>query len=600
MRERKKGTVGAVRVYTTRAQALKKLQLSLADFRRLCILKGIYPQEPNKKFDGPSKTYYLTKDIRFLAHEPLLAKIRELRAYKRKVRKARAKNDQGQLKLLLRNRPTYKLDHIVLERYPSFADALRDIDDAITLVHLFARLPSDKLVKPHRVKHCEKLVKEFQHFVAATNSLEKVFVSIKGIYYSARIMGEKVVWVEPHRFTQEVPEDVDMKVMLTFLELYECLLSFVNFKLYSSAGMSYPPKLNAGDRAELGLKGPIDSKSQKAAPTSERTNKADADTVKKIQADIARLVRADDGVDSDISEDEDDEAASGNEKAGNGAEQAVSEPVESEETRRRQIFSKLVVFLGRETPVPSLRFVLRSFGANVGWEGEGSQFGSESPDITHWIMDRPAVPGKRRMNVEYVQPQWVFDSVNAGQLIPTSLYNVGQKLPPHLSPFVDDEAEGYKPKYRIYLERLRAGDPGLFKESAVGVALGDGDDADIGSGDDSEGGEEDAADEDEEAEAVDDVAENDNAASSVDDDSEDGDDVDLQKDMEAGPALSAEDEKRELAKMMMSKKKRNLYDRMMHGKRRRSEEVERLARRREELESAQKKDDKKKRKITSR
>jgi pescadillo len=40
-RLRQKGKAGAAKAYVTRTKAVKKLQCSLADFRRLCILKGV-------------------------------------------------------------------------------------------------------------------------------------------------------------------------------------------------------------------------------------------------------------------------------------------------------------------------------------------------------------------------------------------------------------------------------------------------------------------------------------------------------------------------------------------------------------------------------
>ena len=41
-----------------------------------------------------------------------------------------------------------------------------------------------------------------------------------------------------------------------------------------------------------------------------------------------------------------------------------------------------------------------------------------------------------------MQPQYVFDSFNTGVCLPTFEYAVGQQLPPHLSPFQFDFAEG--------------------------------------------------------------------------------------------------------------------------------------------------------------
>uniref|UniRef100_A0A7S2ZN03 Pescadillo homolog n=1 Tax=Rhodosorus marinus TaxID=101924 RepID=A0A7S2ZN03_9RHOD len=510
---------------------------------------GIYPREPKKKFDGVTKTYYLTKDIQFLLHEPVLGKIREIRAYRQKIKRARAKKEYGTLKTLLRNKPTYKIDHIVRERYPTFSDALRDMDDALSLVHMFQHLPSEKSIKPHRIRNCERLAKEFQNYVATTGSLDKVFVSVKGIYYSARIGGERAVWVEPHRFTQELPKDVDYRVMLTFLEFYECLLSFVNYRLYTTNGMPYPPKMD-----------PIGGKDDQPD--------VEADRAHHVQENIAQILKK-----QEADEDDDDDSENDDEEELQMEEEETQQAKDGTEGKEKLVFSGLKVFLGRETPVSALEFVLRAQGAKVGWDGENSPFTSDERGLTHWVIDRPAIPGKRRMDLEYVQPQWVFDSVNNSTLLPTSIYGIGVTLPPHLSPFVDDVAEGYVPKYKAYLQRLKDGDPELFKETALAV------------NDDSEEDMDDLDNDDDNSQKEEAESKHEDGSSDSEDEDEDEEmEEDLAKDM-AEMKEEGKKQSEELAKLMMSRKKRNLYERMVHGKNRKSDQVRKLEERRDAIET---------------
>ena len=89
--------------------------------RRLCILKGIYPVEPkNKKKvnkgSSANRTYYYVKDIQWLAHEPVLNKFREFKAFLKKLKKAIGKEEPGTADRLEQNKPVYTLDHIVKER----------------------------------------------------------------------------------------------------------------------------------------------------------------------------------------------------------------------------------------------------------------------------------------------------------------------------------------------------------------------------------------------------------------------------------------------------------------------------------------------------
>jgi len=214
---RKKGSSGSAVLFCTRNQALARLQLRLPEFRRLCVLKGVHPREPRRKLAGQNKTYYHVKDIAFLSHEPLLAAFRAQRAHARKVRRAQAKAHAAGAARLEAAAPRYTLDALVRERYPTFADALRDLNDPLTLLSLFAvlpaerahRIPADRVhaarrrvtrvpqrrtsraltcsaAAPHCAPSHRSLCAEFQAYVSLTGALRKAFVSVKGIYFQAR------------------------------------------------------------------------------------------------------------------------------------------------------------------------------------------------------------------------------------------------------------------------------------------------------------------------------------------------------------------------------------------------------------------------------
>merc|ERR1712048_581065 len=50
-----------------------------------------------------------------------------------------------------------------------------------------------------------------------------------------------VTWIVPHGFAHSVVDDVDYRVMSSFLDFYQTMFKFVVFKLYKDSNMKYPP-----------------------------------------------------------------------------------------------------------------------------------------------------------------------------------------------------------------------------------------------------------------------------------------------------------------------------------------------------------------------
>jgi pescadillo protein len=386
-----------------------------------------------------------------------------------------------------------KLDHIIKERYPTFVDALRDLDDALSMLFLFANLPSTENVPPKVIAKCQRLTMEFEHYLIRTHSLRKSFLSIKGIYYSATIQGQEILWLVPYKFVQRAAGDVDYRIMATFIEFYTTLLGFVNYRLYTGIGLVYPPKFDSKreeDGAELGAfqleggKGVDVEQGDAQLPDAEVNEKAqaEADKLALLPADATSTDSA--GQNGVV---ESSENAENRESSTTALDQFASidptadtllQPLRTADAATAaQLFEPFTFFLSRETPRHPLEFILKAFGCKrVGWDsllGEAGSYCSEDDKrITHQIVDRPDIPlptppatdaedellddgvddsiVARRSNERvpgriYVQPQWVWDSINAGQLRRSDLYAPGATLPPHLSPWMKPKKGEYDP-----------------------------------------------------------------------------------------------------------------------------------------------------------
>ena len=215
------------------------------------------------------------------------------------------------------------------------------------------------------------------------------------------------------------------------------------------------------------------------AGRDKKASKAERKKQKKLMLSIDEALKGvkdeddDDSNDDEDMEDEEDnvpiaaplrealEAISDGNDTNTNSNQNEIEITDPEAKRRHQLFHNLTFFLSREVPRGYLELVILSYGGQVGWEGQDSPIAMDDPSITHHVVDRPTLlPSYSKLpkSRDYIQPQWVMDSANFNFVLPIDKYGVGKVLPPHLSPWVDDKEEGYVPKYKEEVERLKNGE----------------------------------------------------------------------------------------------------------------------------------------------
>lgn len=289
------------------------------------------------------------------------------------------------------------------------------------------------------------------------------------------------MWLVPYRFVQRVNGDVDYRIMATFVDFYTTLLGFVNFRLYSSIGLRYPPKFdtrsdeNGAELAAFTLEGRTVGETPKAIETSKaQTNgNSNKEVSREVQAKVDKAIKSA-GLDQPMDEhtvDTTEELTDGIDKFEPAAPEAdtLAQP-DMSGNEAGALFAPFVFYISREAPKAPLEFILRAFGCKrIGWDavlGDGA-FTHDETDlrITHQIVDRPQLPqeslpaipaadntaqkikpGTRIPGRTYVQPQWVWDCINDGKLLRADVYAPGATLPPHLSPWVKPSRGGYDPR----------------------------------------------------------------------------------------------------------------------------------------------------------
>ena len=133
---------------------------------------------------------------------------------------------------------------------------------------------------------------------------------------------------------------------------------------------------------------------------------------------------------------------------------------QNELKKQRKLFSKCTFAFGREVGSigqAALQYLILSFGGQYLTIDEIEEDEKLRSKVTHFIMDRPLSDSflNSNQNKEFVQPQYIVDSINNLYLLPTSQYKPGIPPPAHLSPFIDNEAQGYVPMRHKEIQHLK-------------------------------------------------------------------------------------------------------------------------------------------------
>ena len=163
-----------------------------------------------------------------------------------------------------------------------------------------------------------------------------------------------------------------MRLMSIFVEFYTTVLGFVNFRLFNSLNLHYPPTL-ASSTGELSKVNFCHNFNHLLPDTAAEQE----DRVMALNQALARTLVEPDAVELDKIEVEE------------GGEAMEAARVEAEARERQgKLFQGLRFFLGREVPREPLVFMVRAVGGEVSWDATvapGATYAASDPTITHQV-----------------------------------------------------------------------------------------------------------------------------------------------------------------------------------------------------------------------
>lgn len=344
--------------------------------------------------------------------------------------------------------------------------------------------------------------------------------------------------------------------MKTFTEFYVTLMGFVNYRLFTQNGFFYPPQLNIKQQqTEKMEKDIVDNE-------SDNEEEEEEDNSDDFIAALNTPLMGKNGLQNTFTGEQ--EGLDNFETEDEGPAEFGSTVLTFQQLQNLQnLFKGQRFFLNREVPREALCFVIRSFGGEVSWDKicfPGATFDETDSKITHQIVDRDVIPNKH-IGRFYVQPQWVFDCVNARKLLPVQDYFMGVKLPAHLSPFVEEKEGEYVPPEKLAMMGL-----GLSKDVE----------------------EEEDDEEEEEVEVKQDKNNNKKAANKKADEEEVQETVvkrgQISRTNTARDKQFAAAEEKRLKVMSMPKKRKELYNRIVKSNKKQTRETEALKAKRETID----------------